>query len=249
MNNPDTLSPFHEPDLTRWLRLFWRLTGRSRWMDRKLSLILKYRDFLPKTSPEKCIPEFNSSRISITRGPSGPWATPWIDTFVLLKGAAGFRPRTILEIGSYLGVTARLLAENTGDGCRVYALDLDKEHGRAYRGLPVEGKITRLVGKSSREVASYGAPYDMVFIDGDHGREGALRDSLLAWELLSDRGIIFWHDYQLYDYFVHRSGAVPEALREFQARTAARIVSLEGTTLALYSRYPGWETQKVAEKN
>jgi predicted O-methyltransferase YrrM len=218
-------------------------------MDRKLSLILKYRDFLPKTSPEKCIPEFNSSRISITRGPSGPWATPWIDTFVLLKGAAGFRPRTILEIGSYLGVTARLLAENTGDGCRVYALDLDKEHGRAYRGLPVEGKITRLVGKSSREVASYGAPYDMVFIDGDHGREGALRDSLLAWELLSDRGIIFWHDYQLYDYFVHRSGAVPEALREFQARTAARIVSLEGTTLALYSRYPGWETQKVAEKN
>ena len=47
MNNPDTLPPFHEPALARWLRFFWRLTGRFRWMDRQLSLILKYWDFLP----------------------------------------------------------------------------------------------------------------------------------------------------------------------------------------------------------
>ena len=104
------------------------------------------------------------------------------------------------------------------------------------------------MGKASEGLAAPGAPYDMIFIDGDHGRAGALHDSCLAWHLLSNRGVIFWHDYQIQDYFVHPRGAVPEALQEFQVRTAARIVSLEGTTLALYSRYPGWETLKVAGK-
>lgn len=70
MNNPDTLPPFHEPDLARWLRFFWRLTGRSRWMDRQLSLILKYRDFLPKTLPE------NISRSLIHPGFLLPAARP-----------------------------------------------------------------------------------------------------------------------------------------------------------------------------
>jgi len=80
-------------------------------------------------------------------------------------------------------------------------------------------------------------------IDGDHGRAGALQDSLLAWDLLSERGVIFWHDYQIQDYFVHRQGAVPEALKEFQKISGAIMVSLTGTMLALFSRYPGWETR------
>lgn len=238
-----TIPSFHEPWLAKLLRLFWRSAGRSRSMDRLLSRALGYRDFLPKLSPEKCIPEFDSSRVVITQSPSGPWATPLVDTFVLLKGAVGFQPRRVLEIGSYLGVTARLLAENTSPECRIFALDLDSGHGRAYRGLPAESKITRLVGKSSGEVASPGAPYDMIFIDGDHGRAGALQDSLLAWDLLSERGVIFWHDYQIQDYFVHRQGAVPEALKEFQKISGAIMVSLTGTMLALFSRYPGWETR------
>lgn len=238
--------PFHEPWLARSLRLVWRLAGRSRSFDRRLSRFLGYRDFLPKVLPQKCIPEFESSRVVITRGPTGPWATPLMDTFILLKAAAGFHPRRVLEIGSYLGVTARLLAENTSEECRIYALDQDQEHGQAYRGLPIEQKITRLVGRAGQGVAEPGAPYDMVFIDGDHEREGALQDSLLAWNLLSERGVIFWHDYQTSDYFIHRVGAVPEAIRAFQDMVGARIVALEGTMLALFSRFPGWAT---GEKN
>jgi len=234
--------PFHEPWLAQTLRLLWHLAGRSRALDRRLSRVLDYRDFLPKLPPQKCIPEFESSRVVISQGPAGPWATPLVDTFVLLKGAVGFQPRRVLEIGSYLGVTARLLAENTTEECRIYALDQDSEHGQAYRGLPIERKITRLVGRASQELAGPGAPYDMVFIDGDHGREGALFDSLLAWNLLSERGVIFWHDYQTDDYFIHRAGAVPEAIRTFQEVVGAQVVSLEGTMLALFSRYPGWAT-------
>jgi hypothetical protein len=236
---------FYEPWLAQALRLVWRLAGRSRSLDRRLSRVLGYRDFLPKLSPQKCIPEFESSRVVITHSPSGPWATPLMDTFVLLKGAVGFQPRRVLEIGSYLGVTARLLAENTPPECRIYALDQDPGHGQAYRGLPIERKITRLVGRATQTLAASGAPYDLVFIDGDHGREGALQDSLLAWNLLSDRGVIFWHDYQIEDYFVHRAGAVPEALHDFQKTSGPSLVSLTGTTLAFYSRHPGWESKEV----
>lgn len=236
--------PFYEPWLAQALRLVWRVTGRSRSLDRRLSRVLGYRDFLPKLPPQNCIPEFESSRVVITHSPSGAWATPLMDTFVLLKGAAGFQPRRILEIGSYLGVTARLLAENTPADCRIYALDQDPGHGQAYRGLPIERKITRLVGRAGQALAEPGAPYDMVFIDGDHEREGALLDSLLAWNLLSERGVIFWHDYQTLDYFIHRAGAVPEAIRTFQEVVGAEVVALEGTMLALFSRYPGWATRE-----
>jgi len=238
--------PFYEPWFAQALRLVWRLAGRSRSLDRRLSRVLGYRDFLPKLPPQKCIPEFESSRVVITHSPSGPWATPLMDTFVLLKGAVGFQPRRVLEIGSYLGVTARLLAENTPPECRIYALDQDPGHGQAYRGLPIERKITRLVGRATQTLAASGAPYDMVFIDGDHEKEGALLDSLLAWNLLSERGVIFWHDYQTLDYFIHRAGAVPEAIRTFQEVVGAKVVALEGTMLALFSRYPGWATR---EKN
>lgn len=244
MKPSETYPSFREPWLARGLRLVWRLTGRSRSLDRRLCQALEYRDFLPKLSPQKCIPEFASSRVTITQGPSGPWATPLMDTFVLLKGAVGFRPRRVLEIGSYLGVTARLMAENTTEECRIYALDQDEEHGQAYRGLPIERKITRLVGSASQALAKPGAPYDMVFIDGDHGRERALQDSILAWNLLSDRGVIFWHDYQVKDYFIHRAGAVPEAIQAFQSIVGAQVVALEGTMMAFFSRFPGWATGK-----
>ena len=120
----------HEPWLALALRFVWRLAGRSRFMDRRLSRALVYRDFLPKALPENCIPEFLTSPVTFRQGPLGAWATPLVDTFVLLKGAVGFQPRTILEIGSYLGVTAMLLAENTAENCRIFALDLDKEHGQ-----------------------------------------------------------------------------------------------------------------------
>jgi hypothetical protein len=211
-------------------------------MDRTFSRMLGTRNFLASEPPEKWIPDFASTPVVITQCPSGDWATPFWDTLILLKGAAGFRPHSALEIGSYRGITARLLAENTPEDSRIYALDTDPDHGQAYRGLAVARKIHRLVGKASEELAREGAPYDLVFINRDHGREGVFLDSVWAWNLLSERGVIFWHDYQTQYYFVHAAGAVPEALREFQIKTGAGIVALQGTWLALFSRFPRWET-------
>lgn len=142
------------------------------------------------------------------------------------------------------GNTSKLLAENTGPDTRIFTLDIDPEHGEAFRGTPEEKKITRIIGDSCLENASKHAPYDFIFIDGDHGRKGAYRDSVVALEVLAEDGVIFWHDYDNVNYFVHRNGAVPEALALLLEQNDLALVVIEGTKIAAYSRKPGWETSR-----
>ena len=240
--------PFSEPPYATILRWFWKLTGKSRHLDSFLTPFLKYREFLPVMPGEKIIPEFMTSTVRFTTPPIGPWATPADDTLAVIKAVVGYQSKKILEIGSYKGTTALLMAENTGPDTRIFTLDIDPDHGSAYRGTPEEKKITRIIGDSSLENASKHAPYDFIFIDGDHSRHGAYRDSLVALEVLSDDGVIFWHDYQNNDYFVFRQGSVPEALRLIQKEKNIPIVSIEGTMIAAYSKKPGWETSGMIER-
>jgi predicted O-methyltransferase YrrM len=244
MNMP----PFQEPALAAALRILWKLTGKHRHFDSFLTPFLHYREFLPVVPGDKVIPEFLTSQVRFTTPPIGPWATPANDTLAVIKAVVGFESKRILEIGSYKGATAKLMAENTGPDTHIFTLDIDPEHGSAFLGTPEEAKITRIIGDSSLENASKHAPYDFIFIDGDHGRHGAYRDSIVALDVLAEDGVIFWHDYQNNDYFVHRNGAVPEALQLVLAEKNIPIVSVEGTMIAAYSRKPGWETSRIQQR-
>ncbi len=237
--------PFHEPKGTALLRILWKLTGRKRHFDSFLTPFLKYREFLPVVPGEKVIPDFLTSEVRFRTPPIGPWATPADDTLAVIKAVVGFNSKRILEIGSYKGTTAKLMAQNTDPDTRIFTLDIDPDHGSAFKGTPEEAKITRIIGDSSLENASKHAPYDFIFIDGDHGRKGAYRDSLVSLDVLTDDGVIFWHDYQNNDYFVHRNGAVPEALLLLQQQKNIPLVSIEGTMIAAYSRKPEWETARL----
>lgn len=239
------LPPFQEPAYVAALRILWKITGKNRRFDGFLTPFLKYREFLPVIPGEKVIPGFLTSPVCFTTPPIGPWATPAGDTLAVIKAVVGYESKRILEIGSYKGTTAKLMAENTGPETRIFTLDIDPNHGSAFLGTPAEAKITRIIGDSSLENASKHAPYDFIFIDGDHGRKGAYRDSLVALEVLSENGVIFWHDYQNDNYFVHRQGAVPEALRLLQTEKKISIVSIEGTMIAAYSKKPNWETSRL----
>ena len=237
--------PFSEPKHIRLLRILWKLTGKSRNFDRFLAHHLKFRRFLEVRTGEDVIPDFLTSEIHFTSPPIGLWATPAADTLAVLKGIVGFESKKILEIGSYKGTTAKLMAENSGPDTRIFTLDIDPDHGSAFRGTPAEEKITRIIGDSCLENAEKHAPYDFIFIDGDHSRKGAYRDSLVALEVLANDGVIFWHDYQTTDYFIHRKGSVPEALRLIQQERDIALVAIEGTMIAAHSRKPGWETSSM----
>lgn len=78
---------------------------------------------------------------------------------------------------------------------------------------------------------SNGEPYDAVFVDGDHGREGVLNDRQLARKVVRPGGIIIFHDY-------HQLGTVDVKVVLDQAHAAgAPLVHVAGTWVA-YERTP-----------
>jgi predicted O-methyltransferase YrrM len=144
----------------------------------------------------------------------------------------GFRSKRILELGSYRGETARLLAENTDDNVLIYAVDIDERHGSAYSGMNVARKIVRKTGPISLELLGKEEKYDLIFVDANHDFASVMNDTEVAFKVLADDGVILWHDYAQDNYFVGLNG-VPEALNHF-SRTR-QIYAIRGTRLAFFS--------------
>src|SRR5690348_16404193 len=101
----------NEPLKAHFLRAIWRLTGRKPRVDQFFAGFLKYRHYLPECDAAEVIPDFLGTEVRIRQCPLGNWSTPLVDVFVVLKAALGFQSKRILELGSYRGETARLLAE------------------------------------------------------------------------------------------------------------------------------------------
>jgi hypothetical protein len=229
----------------RLLKLVWRFCPHGPAFDALLSRRLPELRILQEWDPSDCIPSFGSTAVTIQQCPVGTWSTPLIDTVVLSKCSIGFQSRRILEMGSYIGHTAKILAENTESGVRITTLDEYPEHGAAYRNTSVEKKIDRRIGKVSRERFGADEKYDLIFLDADHHFESVFNDTIVALSLLTEEGVLVWHDYQNKDHFGGWND-VPEVLKLFSSHIP--IVAIKGTWLAIYSRYPGWETAKLANK-
>jgi hypothetical protein len=233
-----------EPALFHVFRSIFRLTGHRRSVDYFLTPLLTYRNYLPVAAAESVIPGFGESQVTLCDLPRGLWATPLVDTLTVVKSAKGFQSKRILEIGSYKGSTARLIAENTPGDTHIWALDHDPEHGSAYRGSPLESRIHRVIGKASYDLLKEHGTFDLIFVDADHDYESAYRHSVTALNLLAPGGVILWHDYQNRD-CLHGQGGVPEALDAITRTFGKALVSIEGTMVAIYSEHPGWETAKI----
>lgn len=103
--------------------------------------------------------------------------------------------KAILEIGSCFGQSTRLMTMMAGSDVKMRAIDLGRT-GESLAGLDTGAVLYRriaglrdcgfdaqvLLADSRSDVAKQWAwqwaPYDAVFIDGDHSYDGALRDWL-----------------------------------------------------------------------
>jgi predicted O-methyltransferase YrrM len=150
--------------------------------------------------------------------------------------------KRILEIGTFDGFTALNLAANLeGDG-EVCTLDLPEDNqelhkiihfitnpehvGRQFLGEAEEKRIRQLRANSkTADWASFGAPFDMIFIDGCHTYPFVKSDSANAIRHLRPGGVIFWHDY---GFIPDVSLAVDELAREYP------IFAIRGTRMACY---------------
>lgn len=129
------------------------------------------------------------------------------------------QPRTILEFGTYLGVSAYTMALNTPDSCRIFTVDLpdnalaelvpglneiDRGHistsrrrvGEAFLDTPFQRRITQIRADSLAFAAQdHLQEADLVFVDGGHSLPVLTKDSANAFRVLAPKGTILWDDY------------------------------------------------------
>ncbi|HDR16168.1 MAG TPA: class I SAM-dependent methyltransferase [Desulfobacteraceae bacterium] len=157
---------------------------------------------------------------------------------------------SIFEIGTFDGRTTLNLALNAPD-CRVFTLDLPPgEHTRFavesgekhYIEKSVSGerfmnnskifpdpvsRITQLYGDSAEfDFTPYERRCDLVFVDGSHAYDYAVKDSETAFRLRSPAGVVVWHDYGVWE-------GVTRALEEVEEKTAAGLKHIHGTSLVV----------------
>ena len=122
------------------------------------------------------------------------------------------QPKRVFEIGTYRGASAELILQllpkakvtsiafvSEAQGRRQFNNDeLSVEDVGALVSPENRGRYTQLIGDSHQIdpvafVRDHGR-MDLVFIDGDHSREGVRQDTTLARAILAKGGAIAWHD-------------------------------------------------------
>jgi hypothetical protein len=143
-------------------------------------------------------------------------ALPFDQALVLISILCFEQPREVLEIGTFMGHTSRLMAENlehaiihTVDLPLDYALDdaarndvskddfhliRDRQVGREYRDTAVAGRIVQHYADTMKwDFKEAGHP-TFFFIDGSHTYEACLNDSNKCYDLCGGKGVFVWHD-------------------------------------------------------
>jgi len=173
-----------------------------------------------------------------------------LDEIVLLASITRhLNPKRIFEIGTCLGRTTVNLAANAKDLEVLYTFDLknnfplDKidwleqdlllyqqtkdETGILIEGSPYQDRIIQLWGNSLEFDFSKYRDMDIIFIDGNKNYEYVYSDSVNAFNIISENGVIIWHDYNYAD-------GVTKAVDDFTSHKRLSIYNVHKTTLGVY---------------
>ena len=143
------------------------------------------------------------------------WSLDLQELVHLLSIVKFTKPERVLEIGTYDGFTALNLAANLSSEGNLQTLDLPQSQsqdvlrasgisnacisdliGSQFRQEPEAEKIRQLWGDSTREDwVKFGAPFDLILIDGSHDYPYVQSDSFNAIKAVRPGATILWHDY------------------------------------------------------
>jgi predicted O-methyltransferase YrrM len=124
---------------------------------------------------------------------------------VLLALVFAAAPKIMVEVGVNEGLTAKAVLDNVVGIERYIGIDVDPDYQFEIAAQAVErpvhpGLLVRddprfhlWISGSPSAVMTERA--DVVFIDGDHGRQAVLTDSIWAAAVVPPGGLIIWHDY------------------------------------------------------
>ncbi len=121
------------------------------------------------------------------------------------------KPKRIFEIGTYKGASSEMMLRLLPEAQVISIAFVNPDRTRQFNNDELteaavgalvsprnRGRYTQLIGDSHQIdpqafVRDHGQ-MDLVFIDGDHSREGVRQDTDLARAILSPGGAIAWHD-------------------------------------------------------
>lgn len=187
-------------------------------------------------------------RLTVSRDEEG--ILPYDQAIALASILVAEKPKTVLEVGTFMGATTRLMAENLPDAT-IHTVDLPLDFsldapsrdgmpkddfqlitrrvvGREFLGQPCASRIMQHHADTAEWDFSAAAPADFFFIDGSHTYEYAKNDSDKCFALCGGKGVFLWHDCD------RNHPGVIRCLMEWRAlgRDVRRI---EGTPLAYWN--------------
>ena len=174
---------------------------------------------------------------------------------VLASAAAATRAgEQIVEIGTFDGRTTLNLAANAAPHLQVLTLDLPPDaapkfdlapgerayveklrSGRRFLEAPPEWahaahRITQLIGDSAAfDWSPYFGRAGLVFVDGSHAYDYVMADSDTAFRLVTDKGMVIWHDYGVWE-------GVTRALEQIEASRHLGLRHVRGTSLVVWRK-------------
>lgn len=136
----------------------------------------------------------------------------------------------VLEIGTYHGATAALLAEAVSSAS-VLSIDIFRKVTPDAWCANRRDNMTLFLGTVQEFAAFSGKPvFDVAIVDADHRYPYCLNDLLTAKTLLSDAGRLFAHDYAP---DLNKWPGVQRSVDEFCAQAGMHIVSHAGSLVEL----------------
>lgn len=212
-----------------------------------------FTGMLPRVPLSKILPGVEETEVVLPRAFDRKSGTSISAEEACQLGAIAkhIKARKVLEIGTYDGNTALVLAANVGAEGAVVTVDLPPEFtvegqdslaysdgefnltlrnqlGRQYQGHNLAARIRQVYGDSGKlNWGVLGGPFDLVFIDGCHTEAYVRSDSENAMKHLAPEGVILWHDYGMIPAV---SNVVDTIARE---DNKIKVYVLEGTRLAI----------------
>jgi predicted O-methyltransferase YrrM len=169
--------------------------------------------YLPVTTLEEVAPV--ATEFIVSRPPDWGGSMTITEISSLCHLVAARRPRKVLEIGSFRGLTTLNIALNARDA-EIHTLDLPPDADpTSTRFENNDAKIITSRGyyyyqdrsEATFDFKEIGQGVDFCLIDAAHSYEYVRNDTAKSLPVLTDTGLILWHDYGRNDFMAESQDA------------------------------------------
>lgn len=166
------------------LKKYFKVKSNS-FFDKKLfRFVMYYSDII---IPRKKFQIYNPTKFSLEEMASNPISINFLKCLITL-----FKPKNILEVGCFVGVTTMEIASILEPGSKITTVEKFNDFARVAQINFKKNKLNKVINLVNEDIKIFLSKtknkYDLIFIDGD--KENYLEIFLKSEKLLSKKGFI-----------------------------------------------------------